>query len=204
MAKNADVYAYEFNDRGAPAPDPFRTLPFPMGASHSLELRYLFDIGGAPPLNPDQQVLSDQMIDAWTRFVRGGNPGPHWPKFGAGEDRWSLRPDGSRVETDFDDVHQCPFWAGVQGEDAAPRRPCRRADSSRWRRGRRRSTGIAEEFGADRDLRHTVRVALSRVHTCSGIRPASLRMRPVPTLECGETSGAGECARGRHTRARGR
>ena len=27
-------------------------LPFPVGASHSLELRYLFDIGGAPPLNP--------------------------------------------------------------------------------------------------------------------------------------------------------
>ena len=28
------------------------TLPFPVGASHSLELRYLFDIGGAPPLDP--------------------------------------------------------------------------------------------------------------------------------------------------------
>ena len=115
MARNDDVYAYEFNDRGAPAPDPFRTLPFPVGASHSLELRYLFDIGGAPPLNPDQQVLSDQMIDAWTQFVRDGNPGEHWPKFGDGGQRMSLRPDGSRVETDFDDVHQCPFWAGVKG-----------------------------------------------------------------------------------------
>ncbi len=36
----------------APAPDPLRTLPFPVGASHSLELRYLFDVGGAPPLTP--------------------------------------------------------------------------------------------------------------------------------------------------------
>ena len=45
-------YAYEFNDRDAPAPDPLRTLPFPVGASHSLELRYLFDVGGAPPLDP--------------------------------------------------------------------------------------------------------------------------------------------------------
>ena len=115
MARNDDVYAYEFNDRGAPAPDPFRTLPFPVGASHSLELRYLFDIGGAPPLNPDQQVLSDQMIDAWTQFVRDGKPGEHWPKFGDGGQRMSLRPDGSRMETDFDDVHQCPFWAGVKG-----------------------------------------------------------------------------------------
>ncbi len=60
------VYAYEFNDRSAPAPDPLRDLPFPVGASHSLELRYLFDIGGAPPLNPAQQALSDQMIDYWS------------------------------------------------------------------------------------------------------------------------------------------
>jgi para-nitrobenzyl esterase len=115
MAKNGPVYAYEFNDRGAPAPDPLRTLPFPVGASHSLELRYLFDIGGAPPLNPDQQVLSDQMIDAWTQFVRDGNPGEKWPAFGDDEKRLSLRPDGSRVETDFDDAHQCAFWAGMKG-----------------------------------------------------------------------------------------
>ena len=115
MAKNAPVYAYEFNDRGAPAPDPLRSLPFPVGASHSLELRYLFDIGGAPPLNPGQQVLSDQMIDAWTQFVRDGNPGEQWPKFDDDEKRWSLRPDESRVETDFDQIHQCPFWAGVRG-----------------------------------------------------------------------------------------
>ena len=32
------------------------TLPFPLGASHSLELRYLFDIGGAPPLNSGAAV----------------------------------------------------------------------------------------------------------------------------------------------------
>ena len=115
MAKNAPVYAYEFNDRGAPAPDPLRSLPFPVGASHSLELRYLFDIGGAPALNPGQQVLSDQMIDAWTQFVRDGNPGEQWPKFDDDEKRWSLRPDESRVETDFDQMHQCPFWAGVRG-----------------------------------------------------------------------------------------
>lgn len=51
LAGTAPVYAYEFNDRRAPAPEPLRTLPFPVGASHSLELRYLFDVGGAPPLS---------------------------------------------------------------------------------------------------------------------------------------------------------
>ena len=115
MARTAPVYVYEFNDRGAPAPGPLRSVPFPVGASHSLELRYLFDVGGAPPLTQDQQVLSDQMIDAWSQFVRDGNPGRDWPTFGDDQKRLSLRPDGSRVETDFDEVHQCSFWAGVKG-----------------------------------------------------------------------------------------
>jgi para-nitrobenzyl esterase len=26
----------------------------------------------------------------------------------------SLQPDGSRVVTDFDQAHQCPFWATVK------------------------------------------------------------------------------------------
>ncbi|GAB7071997.1 carboxylesterase family protein [Mycobacterium hodleri] len=114
LAKEDSVYAYEFDDRGAPAPDPLRNLPFPVGASHSLELRYLFDIGGAPPLNPDQRVLSDQMIDAWSQFVRDGHPGDDWPAFDAQEKRLSLRPDGSRVDTNFDQARQCPFWAGLE------------------------------------------------------------------------------------------
>ncbi|HYO02436.1 MAG TPA: carboxylesterase/lipase family protein [Mycobacterium sp.] len=114
LARMDSVYAYEFNDRGAPAPDTLRTLPFPVGASHSLELRYLFDVGGAPRLNADQQVLSDQMIDAWSQFVRDGHPGDDWPAFGGEEKRLSLRPDGSRVETDFDQKHQCSFWAGLK------------------------------------------------------------------------------------------
>ena len=96
LAKEDSVYAYEFNDRGAPAPEALRTLPFPVGASHSLELRYLFDIGGAPALTPDQQKLSDEMIDAWSQFVRDGHPGDDWPAFDGEEERLSLRPGGSR------------------------------------------------------------------------------------------------------------
>jgi para-nitrobenzyl esterase len=115
MARTQPVYAYEFNDRDAPTPDPMRTLPFPVGASHSLELRYLFDVGGAPPLNPAQQALSDQMIDYWAHFVSTGEPGPQWPAFGPDENRLSFQSDGSRVFTDFDDTHQCGFWASVKG-----------------------------------------------------------------------------------------
>lgn len=120
LARNNDraVYFYEFNDRGAPAPEPLRTLPFPVGASHSLELRYLFDVGGAPPLNPAQQKLSDQMIDYWAQFVTHGSPRadgqPDWPAIGAAESVMSLQPDGSRMITDFSQIHHCQFWAGLR------------------------------------------------------------------------------------------
>ena len=122
FARDESVYAYEFNDRGAPAPDPLRHVAFPVGASHSLELRYLFDIGGAPPLDPAQQKLSEQMIDYWSQFVAKGAPRadgqPEWPELGgdsAAGKFMSLQPDGSRVVTDFEQAHQCPFWAGLRG-----------------------------------------------------------------------------------------
>jgi para-nitrobenzyl esterase len=117
LADHQPVYGYEFNDRDAPAPEPLREVPFKVGASHSLELRYLFDVGGAPPLNPAQQRLSDQMIDYWTRFVSTASPGSDWPELGQDppEKRISLQPNGNRVITDYAQEHQCSFWAGLRG-----------------------------------------------------------------------------------------
>jgi para-nitrobenzyl esterase len=117
LARGAPVFAYEFNDRGAPAPDPLRRLPYPVGASHSLELRYLFDVGGAPPLDPAQRRLSDEMVGYWTEFVTTGVPRvssiADWPAMedAATGPRMSLQPDGLRTIKTFDDAHQCPFWA---------------------------------------------------------------------------------------------
>lgn len=121
LSRNAPVYAYEFDDPHAPAPELLRHAPFPLGASHSLELRYLFNVGGAPPLDPAQRVLSDQMIKYWSQFVTTGSPQtagqPGWPVMGGDPGRWmSLRPDGSRVVTTFADSHQCPFWASLKGK----------------------------------------------------------------------------------------
>lgn len=122
LVKTEPVYAYEFNDPNAPAPEPLQDLPFEVGASHSLELRYLFDVGDAPPLNPAQQRLADQMIDYWAQFVATGSPSvagqPDWPQLGddpAAGERMSLQPDGSRVITSFEKTHQCPFWASLKG-----------------------------------------------------------------------------------------
>lgn len=110
------VYAYEFSDRTAPAPDPMRTLPFRVGASHALELRYLFDIGGAPALNADQRALADQMIDYWSRFVATGAPDtpglPTWPALDPERpQRLSLQTRQPVVTADFAERHHCGFWA---------------------------------------------------------------------------------------------
>jgi para-nitrobenzyl esterase len=99
-----------------------RQAPFPIGASHSLELRYLFTVGGTPRMDPGQRMLSDQMISYWSHFVTNGAPKatglPGWPAKGGDPDHnfWmSLRPGGSTVITNFEESHQCPFWASLRG-----------------------------------------------------------------------------------------
>ena len=122
LARSAPVYAYEFNDRTAPAPDPFRKVPFTVGAAHGLELRYLFDIGGAPPLDPAQRQLADQMIGYWSQFVKTGAPDvagqPEWPQLGpdaSSVPRLSLQTKELSVTNDYAARHQCQFWATLSG-----------------------------------------------------------------------------------------
>ncbi|HEX5144006.1 MAG TPA: carboxylesterase family protein, partial [Mycobacterium sp.] len=118
QATVAPVYAYEFNDPRPPTPEPFHRVPFPVGASHALDLRYVFAVGGAPRKDLLQQRLSDQMIDYWTSFVNTGIPGfaggPVWPAINGHLDdgpRMSFEPNGARVITTFERDHQCAFWA---------------------------------------------------------------------------------------------
>jgi para-nitrobenzyl esterase len=122
LQRRATVYGYEFNDSHAPATALMRRAPFPVGASHSLDLRYLFNIGGAQPLDPAQRALSNEMIRYWSQFVISEAPKvaglPDWPPIGddpASSPWMSLQPDGSRALPGFDAAHQCPFWAGAKG-----------------------------------------------------------------------------------------
>ena len=118
QSADAPVYAYEFSDRQPPTPQPLLELPFPVGASHGLDLRYLFDIGGAPPLNPAQQRLSDQMIGYWSSFVSTGVPtadgAPDWPALDNAGTRMSFDAAGSRLSTSFRADHRCAFWASLR------------------------------------------------------------------------------------------
>nr|WP_234815222.1 carboxylesterase family protein [Mycolicibacterium duvalii] len=109
LNRHQPVYAYEFADQDAPAPEPLTTLPFPVGASHSLDVRYVFDVGGAPDLTAAQRDLSRQMVDYWAAFVRTGAPATDWPRRGSGR-VMTLRPDGNTVVDDYDRAHQCAFW----------------------------------------------------------------------------------------------
>lgn len=116
LARRAPVYAYEFNDRRAPAPEPLRDNPFPPGAGHGLELRYLFDLGGAPPLDAAQQRLSEQMIAYWSRFVTTGAPAvegqPAWPALDPDHpQRMSLQTGAPVLTGDFAARHRCAFWS---------------------------------------------------------------------------------------------
>jgi len=119
LARGAQVYGYEFNDRDAPAPELLRTVPFPVGASHSLELRYLFDVGGAPAMSAAQQKLAEQMVDYWSGFVATGAPeaagAPQWPALDGDRGPWmSLQTPEVRTFTSFYNDHQCGFWATVR------------------------------------------------------------------------------------------
>jgi para-nitrobenzyl esterase len=116
LARSAPVYGYEFRDRHAPLPDLLYTAPLAVGAGHALELRYLFDVGGATPLTAAQQKLSEQMIDYWAGFVADGIPRgePAWPALGAASGPWmSLDTPENRTLTSYADDHQCAFWASV-------------------------------------------------------------------------------------------
>jgi para-nitrobenzyl esterase len=81
-----------------------------------LELRYLFDMGGAPALDGPQRALADQMVAYWSRFVATGAPDvegqPFWPRLDPQRpQRLSLQTSGPVVSADFAERHRCGFWA---------------------------------------------------------------------------------------------
>ncbi|MET8825084.1 carboxylesterase family protein [Streptomyces sp. NPDC004610] len=110
------VYQYEFADTTAPAPLDMPEPSFPLGAAHTLELRYLFDIEGFDPLTPAQQELADQMVRYWAQFVHTGDPATPeqaaWPsRQSDAPTRLALRADGPQFVTEPDRDHHCDLWS---------------------------------------------------------------------------------------------
>lgn len=99
------VWRYDFTDATSPAATGV-PAPFPLGAAHTFELPYLFDLDGHPAaLTPAQKSLSDQMVDAWAAFVHG-SPLPTWPAGSV----VTLAADGLHPDPAFATDHHCPFW----------------------------------------------------------------------------------------------
>ncbi|MCX5386393.1 carboxylesterase/lipase family protein [Streptomyces sp. NBC_00083] len=110
FAARGRTWRYEFADPDPPRPLP-APPPFPLGATHTTELPYLFDLGGRPrEMTAAQQHLAGTMIGYWTRFARSGDPN------GGGAPRWSrsqvqsLAPDRSGPVRPGPG-HHCALWA---------------------------------------------------------------------------------------------
>jgi para-nitrobenzyl esterase len=104
LARHVPVYAYEFAERDTPWFPGAPTASFPVGASHMLELPYLFDVRyltAAP-----QAGLRDFMIDHWTHFARTGDPG--WAPC-RGVLSLASGPEGIH-RTDYETDHKLAFW----------------------------------------------------------------------------------------------
>ncbi|MFG2721870.1 carboxylesterase/lipase family protein [Streptomyces sp. NPDC048416] len=110
LAARGPVWRYEFTDPFPPRPLP-APPPFPLGATHTTELPYLFDLGGRPrEMTERQHQLADTMIGYWTRFARSGDPNgggaPHWSR----SQVQSLAPDRTGPVRPGPG-HHCALWA---------------------------------------------------------------------------------------------
>jgi para-nitrobenzyl esterase len=106
------TYAYEFDDANAS----------PLGAMHSAELKYLFNLNfGGPTIGPsslqaDSQSLASTMRKYWTGFARLGNPNvagaPDWPSLLQGAVLWLKLPAFTPESiANYGIRHKCAFWA---------------------------------------------------------------------------------------------
>ncbi|HTS21200.1 MAG TPA: carboxylesterase family protein [Casimicrobiaceae bacterium] len=115
LASHVLTFAYEFNDENAPVPRQpgYSTVSFPMGAYHSADVQYLFNLGGTPaPFTKGQAALSRAMIAYWTNFAKRSDPNAAglalWiPYFPFADLRQSLVPPRPHIEFGFTTDHMC-------------------------------------------------------------------------------------------------
>jgi para-nitrobenzyl esterase len=124
LSRWVPVYAYEFTYQNAPWY--FPPLSFPVGASHTIDIQFLFPLwhggqGIVHPLDAREQRLSDKLVDFWTTFARDGNPNGDsrnqpWPRYVAARRNYLVQdiPHLSLLTgPEFSRVHKCGFWDTV-------------------------------------------------------------------------------------------
>jgi len=115
LSAHTPTYAYWFTDNAAP--NAWDSPALPIGATHTLEIQYVFGVVGERGGSPDQEALSAQLIDFWTQFAKTGNPSSSstvWQEY-TGSDSFVMKLDTPISGTDadeFDAAHQCSaYWA---------------------------------------------------------------------------------------------
>jgi para-nitrobenzyl esterase len=112
-AQRVPVFEYEFTH---PLDD---ARAHALGATHSVELWFVFGVaGGGIALSARERTLSDQMMDAWGRFARTGDPGWSWPRFDRATDvlfEIDLEPHAR----EHVDQGVCDFWDDVSSTSSA-------------------------------------------------------------------------------------
>lgn len=110
LARHIPVYTYQMDATDVP-PQFFLDPTKPNGAYHIAEWLLLFPDG--VKLNPNLQVLSDQLVAQWTGFARTGNPTvdgtPRWEPYTESNPAvMSLNAAGdSRLTTEISRQHHC-------------------------------------------------------------------------------------------------
>jgi len=126
-SKWVPVYAYEFNDQQAPYYFPM--LPgFTPLAAHTIDIQFLFvnwhgsllGVNHPASLTPAEEVLSDELVAAWTNFTATGNPNGHgnspWPEFTTAANTPAVLSEkpglGTFTLQQWSTNHNCSFWTG--------------------------------------------------------------------------------------------
>lgn len=117
LARYVPVYEYEYEH----APNPF-VLPMTgivLGASHSMELPYVFqgpvESSGNFTFTPAESTLADQVSGAWSRFAVTGSPsgsGLSWPRLVGKGGSYEVFDTPTSVATNMK-AHECAFWAST-------------------------------------------------------------------------------------------
>jgi para-nitrobenzyl esterase len=127
QAKWVPVYAYEFNDEQAPYY--FPPLPdFAPLAAHTIDIQFLFrnwhgsvfGVNHPANLSPAEEVLSDELVAAWTHFAATGNPNGQgnapWPRFTSAANKPAILSEkpglGAFTQEEWSTNHNCAFWTG--------------------------------------------------------------------------------------------
>ncbi|WP_222890415.1 carboxylesterase family protein [Enterobacter sp. C2] len=115
IANKLPLYAYEFSDQTAPMyTDP---VTFPLMASHTSELSYLFPgfHGGADKsikLNSLQEKLSDEMVTYFSHLAALKEKQAVWPQYDPDRENYMtfVLPASRMISGRFSQVHHCDFW----------------------------------------------------------------------------------------------